>query len=98
MIEKERLNFNTVVATVMSNMGLEVALENSGEILIRPSGTEPVTGITVEGENEERINAMAVTMGNHVESVRGSSVCLSSHKGRDTIQFFGVQFIKAVKV
>ncbi|MFO8240852.1 MAG: hypothetical protein R6T90_07615 [Dissulfuribacterales bacterium] len=53
MIEKERLKFNTVVATVMSNMGLEVALENSGEIPIRPSGTEPVTGITVEGENEE---------------------------------------------
>ncbi len=35
MIDRGKLNSNTVVATVMSNMGLEVALENKGGRLIR---------------------------------------------------------------
>ena len=35
MIENRHLNYNTVVATVMSNMGLEKALENMGGRLIR---------------------------------------------------------------
>ncbi len=35
MIEKRQLNYNTVVATVMSNMGLEKALEAMGGRLIR---------------------------------------------------------------
>ncbi|HID98212.1 MAG TPA: phosphoglucosamine mutase [Thermodesulfobacteriaceae bacterium] len=35
MIENEQLNANTVVATVMSNIGLEVALEKMGGQLVR---------------------------------------------------------------
>ncbi|RUM87871.1 MAG: phosphoglucosamine mutase [Thermodesulfatator sp.] len=35
MIENRRLNYNTVVATVMSNMGLEKALDGMGGRLIR---------------------------------------------------------------
>ncbi len=35
MIEKRQLNYNTVVATVMSNMGLEKALKDMGGRLIR---------------------------------------------------------------
>ncbi len=35
MIDRGKLNSNTLVATVMSNMGLEVALENKGGRLIR---------------------------------------------------------------
>ena len=35
MIENRQLNYNTVVATVMSNMGLEKALEDMGGRLIR---------------------------------------------------------------
>jgi phosphoglucosamine mutase len=50
---------------------LEKDLKHRGRILVRPSGTEPVIRIMVEGENEEQIQAMAMTMGNHVESVCG---------------------------
>jgi phosphoglucosamine mutase len=35
MIDRGKLNSNTLVATVMSNMGLEVALENKGGRLVR---------------------------------------------------------------
>ena len=35
MIENRTLNYNTVVSTVMSNMGLEVALESMGGRLVR---------------------------------------------------------------
>lgn len=35
MIENRTLNYNTVVATVMSNMGLDIALQNLGGRLVR---------------------------------------------------------------
>jgi phosphoglucosamine mutase len=50
---------------------LEKDLKRRGRIVVRPSGTEPVIRIMVEGESEEQIHAIALTMGNHVESVCG---------------------------
>jgi phosphoglucosamine mutase len=50
---------------------LEKDLKRRGRILVRPSGTEPVIRMMVEGENEEQIHAIALTMCNHVESVCG---------------------------
>ena len=50
---------------------LKKDLKRRGRILVRPSGTEPVIRIMVEGENEEQIHAIALTMCNHVESVCG---------------------------
>jgi phosphoglucosamine mutase len=50
---------------------LEKDLKRRGRILVRPSGTEPVIRIMVEGEKEEQIHAIALAMGNHVESVCG---------------------------
>ncbi len=51
---------------------LEKDLKRKGRILVRPSGTEPVIRIMVEGENEEQINSIALEMCNHVESVCGA--------------------------
>lgn len=50
---------------------LEKDLKRRGRILVRPSGTEPVIRIMVEGEKEEQINDIALKMCNHVESVCG---------------------------
>jgi phosphoglucosamine mutase len=50
---------------------LEKDLKRKGRILVRPSGTEPVMRIMVEGEKEEQINSIALKMCNHVESVCG---------------------------
>ena len=50
---------------------LEKDLKRRGRILVRPSGTEPVIRIMVEGENEKQVHAIALTMGNHIESVCG---------------------------
>ena len=51
---------------------LKKDLKRRGRILVRPSGTEPVIRIMVEGENEEQINDIALKMCNHVESVCGA--------------------------
>ena len=41
---------------------LENKLGNSGRILVRPSGTEPVIRVMVEGEDEQIIREMADEM------------------------------------
>ena len=38
---------------------LEEKLDGNGRILVRPSGTEPVIRVMVEGPDEELINQMA---------------------------------------
>ncbi len=47
---------------------LERGLKGSGRILIRPSGTEPVLRIMVEGEDHDRIEEIAHTLAEHVEN------------------------------
>jgi phosphoglucosamine mutase len=39
--------------------GLEKSLGTAGRILVRPSGTEPVIRVMVEGEDEKLIDSMA---------------------------------------
>lgn len=38
---------------------IEKALDGKGRVLIRPSGTEPLVRVMLEGENQEEINIMA---------------------------------------
>ena len=38
---------------------VEDKLNGVGRVLIRPSGTEPLVRVMLEGENQEEINAMA---------------------------------------
>jgi len=37
----------------------EARLKNKGRILVRPSGTEPLIRVMVEGENKKEINIIA---------------------------------------
>jgi phosphoglucosamine mutase len=50
---------------------LENELKDRGRILIRPSGTEPLMRIMVEGESEDHIRKVAAAVGEHIESVCG---------------------------
>ena len=45
---------------------METALGATGRILIRPSGTEPVIRVMIEGENESVINEMASELCDHI--------------------------------
>ena len=38
---------------------VERKLGGNGRVLLRPSGTEPVVRVMVEGENAERVEALA---------------------------------------
>ena len=38
---------------------VEAKLNGVGRVLIRPSGTEPLVRVMLEGENQEEINEMA---------------------------------------
>lgn len=69
---REKKTVDEIVGLKELQDRLEKDLERKGRILIRPSGTEPVIRIMVEGENEEQINSIALEMCNHVESVCGA--------------------------
>lgn len=47
---------------------MEKSLGSSGRILVRPSGTEPVIRVMVEGENEQAIAAMACDICDFISS------------------------------
>ncbi|CDF57684.1 phosphoglucosamine mutase [Thermobrachium celere] len=46
---------------------VEKALEGRGRVLIRPSGTEPLVRVMLEGENQEEINDMATRLAKLIE-------------------------------
>lgn len=47
---------------------IEEALEGVGRVLIRPSGTEPLVRVMLEGENQEEIDKMANNLAALIES------------------------------
>ncbi|MEN8231264.1 MAG: phosphoglucosamine mutase [Thermodesulfobacteriota bacterium] len=53
-------------------VGLEKSLGTSGRILVRPSGTEPVIRVMVEGEDEKLINTMAFELCEFISTQEGS--------------------------
>ena len=47
---------------------MEAALDGCGRVLIRPSGTEPLVRVMLEGENQEEIDEMAHKIANLILS------------------------------
>ncbi|MBW1967110.1 MAG: phosphoglucosamine mutase, partial [Deltaproteobacteria bacterium] len=68
---REKKNVNEIAGLKELKDQLEKDLKRRGRILVRASGTEPVIRIMVEGEKEEQIHAIALTMGNHIKSAFG---------------------------
>lgn len=46
---------------------IEEALNGVGRVLIRPSGTEPLVRVMLEGENQAEIDEMAHNLANLIE-------------------------------
>ena len=46
---------------------LEKEFEGNGRVLIRPSGTEPLVRVMIEGENQEYIEEKAKTLAKLIE-------------------------------
>ncbi len=55
----QKLQVNMVPDLEKTITSMETKLGNDGRILVRPSGTEPVLRVMVEGKDEDRINTMA---------------------------------------
>ena len=47
---------------------IEAKLDGKGRVLIRPSGTEPLIRVMLEGENQEEIDKMAHDLANLILS------------------------------
>ncbi len=47
---------------------LELEFQGNGRVLIRPSGTEPLVRVMIEGENEDEIMKKAMELANIIET------------------------------
>ena len=52
--------------------GIEAHLNGRGRVVIRPSGTEPVVRVMVEGEDADEVNEQAASLAAVVEQANGA--------------------------
>ncbi len=64
--KKAELDTNTEIKELISSV--ENKLKTNGRVLIRPSGTEPVIRVMIEGENQEEINSDANKIAQLIEA------------------------------
>ncbi len=68
-VERDKVAYFEDNETLKSRITLlEQRMEGRGRVLIRPSGTEPLIRVMVEGENSELIEEIATELANLVES------------------------------
>lgn len=48
--------------------GIEEMMQGQGRVLIRPSGTEPLVRVMLEGKNQDHLQGLAVDLANLIES------------------------------
>ena len=53
---------------------VEHELGDSGRVLLRPSGTEPLIRVMIEGEDEAQVDALVDSLASRVESVLQNNV------------------------
>jgi phosphoglucosamine mutase len=67
-IPNEMKNIHETDAEIANEIKkIEERLHGVGRVLIRPSGTEPLVRVMLEGENQEEINEMANTLAKMIE-------------------------------
>ena len=62
----------THAAVVEAARDIEASLAGRGRVLIRPSGTEPVVRIMVEGEHADAVRAHAEALASVVRQANGA--------------------------
>ena len=67
-VSNAKKNYYTTDEMILSEIDkIEKSLEGKGRVLIRPSGTEPLVRVMLEGENQEEIDVMAHELGVLIE-------------------------------
>jgi phosphoglucosamine mutase len=67
-VSNAKKNYYTTDEMILSEIDkIEKSLEGKGRVLIRPSGTEPLVRVMLEGENQEEIDVMAHELGALIE-------------------------------
>lgn len=67
-VSNAKKNYYTTDEMILSEINkIEKSLEGKGRVLIRPSGTEPLVRVMLEGENQEEIDKMAHELGALIE-------------------------------
>ncbi len=66
---KEKKDIDEIEGLAEKQAMLERELKGRGRILIRPSGTEPVIRVMVEGEDQDQIESIARDLGEYIKSV-----------------------------
>jgi phosphoglucosamine mutase len=67
-VSNAKKNYYTTDEMILSEIDkIEKSLEGKGRVLIRPSGTEPLVRVMLEGENQEEINKIAHELGALIE-------------------------------
>ncbi|AKL96929.1 phosphoglucosamine mutase GlmM [Clostridium aceticum] len=63
---KEAYTQDEVIMTEISK--IEEVMNGQGRVLIRPSGTEPLVRVMLEGKNQEELNTLATGLANLIET------------------------------
>ncbi|MCL1843177.1 MAG: phosphoglucosamine mutase [Defluviitaleaceae bacterium] len=64
-VRKPELNTNAEIKKIQAE--IESSLSEEGRILVRPSGTEPVVRVMIEGRDEEKIKSLAQKLADVIE-------------------------------
>ena len=64
-----RMDVLSVPAVEAGVKAAESELNGNGRVLLRPSGTEPVLRVMVEGRDHDQVTALARSLASEVESV-----------------------------
>jgi phosphoglucosamine mutase len=62
-----KVNLDEHAGVAEAVAGVEATLGERGRVLLRPSGTEPVVRVMVEGEEQEEVNGLCRQLADEVE-------------------------------
>ena len=71
---REKVDLDTIPAIGIAVREIEEEMGEKGRVLLRPSGTEPVVRVMIEGENETQVDTLVHALANRVEDILGKTL------------------------